>query len=207
MYKLYSNRHSGHSYKVALLLELSAAPYHLVEVDLSIPGPERSADFRAVSPFLEVPVLVDGDVHLCQSNNILQYLAVKLAPFSKTTADEALRVGEWLFWESNRIGFSIANLRLYKRFLEDFPPDLERFLHSRAVDDLAVLDKALSSGEFLVGDRLTIADLSCSGYLFWLHEAGLDVDQWPGVRAWLGRIADQPRWESPEELFASAATL
>ncbi|MEJ2631523.1 MAG: glutathione S-transferase family protein [Acidihalobacter sp.] len=202
MYKLYSNRYSGHSYKVAMLLELSAAPYRLVEVDLSVPGPERSADFRAVSPFLEVPVLVDGDVHLCQSNNILQYLASRLAPFSETSADEVLRIGEWLFWESNRIGFSIANLRLYRRFIKDFPPDLEHFIYSRAVDDLTVLDKVLSSSAFLVGNRLTIADLSCSGYLFWLHEAGLNVEQWPNVQAWLGRIAAQPRWKSPEELFA-----
>jgi len=202
MYQLYSNRYSGHSYKVAMLLALSGSAYRLIEVDLSVPREERSADFRAASRFLEVPVLIDGDARLCQSNNILSYLARKLSAYGGDNADDAIRVNEWLCWESNRIGFSIANLRFYKRFAKSVAPDLERFFADRAVSDLAVLDGALCTRDFLVGTGMTIADLSCSGYLYWLHEAGLDVAQWPHVQQWLDRIACLPGWQPPDALLA-----
>lgn len=201
MLKLFSNRDSGHSYKVAMLLALTGTSFQLIEVDISVPRPERSPAFRRDSRFQEVPVLIDGQQRVSQSNQILSYLGGKLGALAGSSAPERIRIGEWLFWESNRIGFSVANLRFYRRFRAAFPSDLEEFLRERALDDLSVLDAALSHKAYLAGDEITIADLSCSGYLFWLEEAGLDVENWPHVNAWLNRIADQPGWSRPEELL------
>jgi glutathione S-transferase len=203
MITLYSNRFSGHSYKIAMLLALADVDYHRIDVDLSKPREERGADFRNDSRFLEVPVLIDGDEKICQSNQILTHLAGKLTRFAGRSNADKLRVGEWLFWESNRIGFSASNLRLYRRFISSFPEGLEQFLSARATDDLGVLDSALSQSLFLIGDELTIADLSCCAYLFWADEAGLDIEQWPNVSAWLARIAEQPGWGRPEVLLTS----
>ncbi len=203
MYQLYGNHLSGHSYKVAMMLAITGTNFELIPVDLSVPRAERSSEFQRDSRFLEVPVLIDDHRTICQSNQILTYLSEMLGKLTGSSDVEKLRVGEWLFWESNRIGFSIANLRLYRKFLTNFPVDLEQFLHARALDDLSVLEDALVGGEFLVGDTITIADLSCSGYLFWLDQAGFDINDWPNIRAWLRSISAQPGWASPEVLLAS----
>lgn len=200
-YKLYSNRYSGHSYKVAMLFALANIAYERVDVDLSVSRKMRSIEFQKDSRFQEVPVLVDGELRISQSNNILTHLSRKHNVMIGADAEQNIRVGEWLFWESNRIGFSIANLRLYKRFMSTPPPELESFLQSRAVDDLTVLESALSNSPFLVGETITIADLSCSGYLYWLDEAGFDIEQWPHIFDWLNRISALPGWACPEDLL------
>ena len=53
----------------------------------------------------------------------------------------------------------------------------------------------------VVGDRLTIADLSLAGYLFWPEEIGVDWDAYPHIRDWLARIRDEPRWVHPYKLM------
>ncbi len=202
-YKLYGNHFSGHSYKVAMMLAITRTSFELIPVDLSVSRAERSSEFQRDSRFLEVPVLVDDRLTICQSNQILTYLSQKLGKLEGSTQQAKLSVGEWLFWESNRIGFSIANLRFYRHFRASFPVDLEQFLNARAFDDLSVLENALSRDSFLVGSFLTIADLSCSGYLFWLNEAGFDLKDWPNIRAWLQRISAEPGWERPEVLLTA----
>ena len=57
---LYGNRESGHSYKVKLAMTLLGYPHEYRAVDLDLPLERRPADFRAVSLFGEVPVLVEG---------------------------------------------------------------------------------------------------------------------------------------------------
>lgn len=205
MYELYSNRFSGHSYKVALFLEMAGVSWRRIDVALSVPRPQRDVHFRRDSRFQEVPVLIDGEERICQSNQILSYLGDTLGKMVGASASERLRIGEWLFWESNRIGFSIANLRFYKRFEPSIPADLEGFLMARATADLDVLDAALSGQAFLTGDNLTIADLSCSAYLFWADEAGIAMENWPNIAAWLKRIARQPGWSRPEDLLTRAS--
>jgi glutathione S-transferase len=64
-----------------------------------------------------------------------------------------------------------------------------------------VLDTHLSGRSFVVGERLTIADLSLCGYLFWPGEIGVDWDAYPGIRDWLARIATMPGFKLPYDLM------
>ncbi len=106
---LYGNRESGHCYKVKLALVFAELLHEYREVDLDVPFAERHEDFRAVSRFGEVPVFVDGNMALAQSNAILLYIAERSGKLGGELPHEQLT--EWLFWEANRIGFSIPNLR------------------------------------------------------------------------------------------------
>src|SRR3546814_10417887 len=75
---LYGNKESGHSYKVALALALLGVEHAYRAVDLTVPRPDRPAEFQAVSRFGEVPLLVlvaEGRTPLAQSNAILLHMA------------------------------------------------------------------------------------------------------------------------------------
>lgn len=189
--ELYGNRESGHSYKVRLFLALADLPHRYHRVDLRLPRAERPADFRAVSPFGEVPVLIHDGRPLAQSNAILLHLARetgRFGPPSPATWDELTM---WLFWEANRIGLSLPNLRLHTRFVPA-PPDVLAMFAARVQADLATLDERLRARPYLVGDAASVADLSCCGYLGLADQAGLDLASWPRVRAWLDRLAQLP---------------
>ncbi len=164
-------------------------------IDLSQPRTERPAAFQAVSKFGEVPVLVTDDQVLCQSNAILMYLAQKTGQFSGAKG-EWQAVVEWLCWESNRINFSLPNLRFSKRWVQQ-PEPVMAFLSQRAQADLSTLDAHLAHQAFLVPSGFSIADISCSGYLHWADEAGLSLQPFPHVRRWLSDISELPLWQHP----------
>ena len=53
-------------------------------------------------------------------------------------------------------------------------------------------ERHLASRDFFVAERYTVADIALYGYLQVAHEAGVDVDAFPNVTAWLDRVREQP---------------
>lgn len=195
--RLYGSTNSGHSYKVRLFLLLADLAHEYQWIDLGVPRAQRPADFVAASKFGEVPVLIDDGRALCQSNAILIHLAQKTGCFGGRGADWP-SVLEWLSWEANRIGFSVPNLRLSLRWTKQ-PPEVNAYLRQRAQADLETLNSMLSDSRFLVGAAPSVADISCSAYLFWLSQADLSEAEYPNVQRWLGEIRALPNWRHPDE--------
>jgi glutathione S-transferase len=74
--KLYDLELSGNCYKVRLFLSLIGRSYDLVPVDF-LAGTHKKPPLSDMNPFGEIPVLVDGDLTLRDSQAILVYLARK----------------------------------------------------------------------------------------------------------------------------------
>jgi len=199
---LYGNHESGHSYKVRLFLTLAGVSHRYVWVDLDVPREARPEEFRRVSQFGEVPVLVAGGVPQAQSNAILLRLARETGKLGPPPGSSWEQLTTWLFWEANRIGFSMANLRWYRRGFEPAPPGALAWIESRALADMARLEQELSERAWLAGETPSIADVSASAYVFLAPEAGLDTARWPAVQAWLDRIRALPGWVEQARLMA-----
>jgi glutathione S-transferase len=198
---LYGHPDSGHSYKVGLFLRLAKLPYKYVRIDVFKPLAAREPEFQAASRFGEVPVLVRGDLRISQSNAILIYLAELTGRFRGTDARSWTAIHEWLFWEMSRLNFGVANLRYALRFEPGAAPGAVALYRSRSEEALRRLEQEIALRRFLVGDELTIADLSCSGYLFWANEADIDLGRYPAVARWLGDISAQEGWRPAYELL------
>ncbi len=198
---LYGNRESGHSYKVRLALTLMQVPHEYRPVDLALSRDQRPAEFRTVSRFGEVPVLVDRGQAYVQSDAILLHLAQREHKLYGRDAIDHDQVREWLFWEANRIGISVPNLRYALRWEPETPKDVLAWLQERALADLGRLDSEFSGRRFLLGDFPTVADISCCGYLFWLDQAQLERTRWPNLSRWLDDIAALPGWQHPYDLM------
>lgn len=198
---LYGNRESGHSYKVKLALSLLGLEHEYRPVDLALDRCNRPPDFREASRYGEVPVLVtDGDP-LVQSNAILMHLARTTGRLRGQCDPD--RTVEWLFWEANRIGFSVPNLRFARAFATDTSTEVVAWLEARARADLDRLNEEFGHKDgFLLGSPISIADIACCAYLFWPEQTGLDYARWENVAAWLARIQATPGWAHPYELLA-----
>jgi len=197
---LYGHPESGHTYKVALSLVLMGQPFVYRWVDVFAARGARDPEFQRVSRYGEIPVLVDEGSAYAQSNAILLHIAGKYARLGGESTARLARVRERLFWEANRIGISLPNLRHYLRFAPATAPEgaLE-WLRARMLADFEALDNELVQQPFLLGAELTVADLACGAYLLY-EDAGLDLTRWPAMNAWLARIRAQPH-------FQNAATL
>lgn len=193
--KLYGSDQSGHSYKVRLFLELAQIEHEYIWVDLMKARKDRPADFMTASKHGEVPVLIDGDLTICQSNAILQHLAETTGHYGGNH-----EVNEWLSWEANRIGFSLPNYR-FARIWQKPPQDVMDFLQQRLMFDLKILNKHLDGKNYLVGDGLTIADLSNAAYMYWLDDVEINVSNYPNLERWLNNISALQHYKTPPELM------
>ena len=59
---------------------------------------------------------------------------------------------------------------------------------------LSALEGRLREHDWVALDRITIADIACFPYVLHAPEAGLRLDPYPGIRAWLARCQARPHW-------------
>src|SRR5262245_38340687 len=199
---LYGHPESGHTYKVALTLELAGIRYEYRWVDVFAPRGQRAADFQAASRHGEIPVLVDDGVPLVQSDAILLHLAGKHRVLGGENPQRLTQAREWLFWEANRIGFSLPNLRHHLRFDDTpAPRELLDWLRARLQADLQRLEQELTTTLWLIGAGPSVVDVACFAYLCY-DDIGLELSEFPRVRDWLARLRALPRWRGPHALLA-----
>ncbi len=200
--KLYCFGESGNAYKAALALELSGLAWEPVYVDF-FGGETRSPEYRALNPMGEVPVMVDGDVTLSQSGVIQDYVSSKSGKLGGQSAAQRREILRWQFWDNHKLSSQAGTVRFLMNFLpeEKRPAEAIAFLQGRLKAAYHVLDAELSNRDWLVGDMLTIADLSCCGYLFYPEPFGFDRADWPHIDAWLTRISETPGWKHPYDLM------
>ncbi|OZI34772.1 glutathione S-transferase [Bordetella genomosp. 10] len=188
--KLYHHPLSGHSHRVHLFLSLLGCPHELVEVDLAARA-HKQPEFLKLNAFGQVPVLVDGDAAIADSNAILVYLCKK---YGKTdwlpeTPKEAAAVQRWLTVAAGDIIFGLAAARLATVFAA--PVDTEAAI-ARAHVVLRRMDDALAGSPWIAGPKPTIADVALYGYTARAPEGYVDLKDYAHVRAWLARVEALP---------------
>ncbi len=201
-YRLHCFAQSGNSYKVALMLELAGAPWTLVWNDF-FNGGTRDPAFKALNAMAEAPVLEHEGKVLTQSGVILDYLAGTLGRYGPANDDERREILRWTLWDNHKLTANIATLRWMVQFNPEgtFDPAVIAFLRSRARGALKTLESHLADRRYVVVDRLTIADFSLVGYLYFPTEFGVDWKEYPAVGAWTARIAAEPGWKHPYDLM------
>ncbi len=199
-YTLYCFAQSGNAYKPALALELAHADWAPRFVDY-FGGETRTPAYRAINVMGEAPVLEHRGERLSQSGVILDYLAEATGKFGPANAAERREILRWLLWDNHKLTSYTATYRFMRTFTKDANPVVLDVFRKRAETAWGVLDAHLADRRYVVGDRLTIADLSLCGYLFWPEEIGVDWDAYPGISGWLERIQSEPRWVHPYKLM------
>jgi len=201
-YRLHCFAQSGNAYKAALMLELAGAEWEPVFVDF-FNGATRTPEYRAINEMGEAPVLEHGETRLSQSGVILDYLAGSLGFLPPQSAAERREILRWTFWDNHKLTGNISTARFMLNFLPEAKrkPEIIDFLLGRARAAMRVLDSHLAGNEWIAAPRMTTADLSCVGYLFFTEEFGVDIADFPHIARWRDAIAALPRWKHPYDLM------
>ena len=199
-YTLYCFAQSGNAYKPALALALAGADWAPRFVDF-FNGETRTPEYRTVNVMGEVPVLEHDGQRLSQSGVILDYLADSLGKFGPADEAERREILRWLLWDNHKLTSYTATYRFLRTFTSNADPAVLEVFRKRAETAWGVLDAHLAGRRYVVDDRLTIADLSLCGYLFFADEIGVDWVAYPGIQRWLERIQSEPRWAHPYKLM------
>ena len=192
---LFDHLDSGNGYKVRLLLAQLGLAYGWTELDID-PGATRKPEFLKRNPNGRVPTLeLDDGTNLAESNAILWYLAEGSELVAADRLGRAQTL-QWMFFEQYSHEPYVATPRF---IIKHLPADHarraelpERLTKGRAA--LAVMETHLATRRFFVAERYGIADIALYAYTHVAHEGGHDLAPYPSVRAWLARVAAQPRY-------------
>lgn len=185
--KLYIHPISGHAHRAHTFAALIGADVDIIEVDLTS-GAQKTPEFLALNRFGQVPVLVDGDTVVADSNAILVYLAKKhgRTDWLPDTAEGAAAVQRWLSVAAGLIAFGPAAARLITLFGAGFNADE---VITRAHGVLSVIEEELDRRNWILGGaQPTIADIALYSYIARAPEGDVDLQSYTNIRSWLARI-------------------
>ena len=205
--KLYHFPLSGHAHRARLFLSLVGADVEVVDLDLAA-GEHKQPDYLKLNRFGQVPVLVDDETVIADSNAILVYVAKKLGrtDWLPETPAEAAAVQRWLSVAAGQIAFGPGAARLITVFGAGFNAD-EVIGRAHAV--LAVINAELEGRDWIAGgQKPSIADIALYSYIARAPEGNVDLSGYPEVNAWLARIEALPGFvpfkQTPVGLAAAA---
>jgi glutathione S-transferase len=174
-----------------IALKETGLPFEAVKVDGRAKKAANGEDYWQVTAKGYVPALRldDGQV-LTEGTAILPYVAdlkpeLGLAPAAGTL--ERYRVHEWLGY---------INSEVHKGFGPFFTPGISDELKAAAKTNLgkrfSFVQQALEGREFLVGGHFTVADAYLFTVLGWTRIVGIDLGEWPVLKAWHAKVAQRP---------------
>ena len=194
MYTLFGDSQSGNCYKVQLLMNHLDIEFQWHHVNI-LGGGTHTDEFLAMNPNGKIPVLeLPGGIYLSESNAILNYLADN----SDYLPEDRLRraqVLQWQFFEQYTLEPPLSTSRFIVKYLGR-PKKHEQLLQAKKAGGykaLQVMETHLENNEWMVGDSISIADISLFGYTHVAHEGGFGLSDFPFIMAWLKRIKDHPK--------------
>jgi glutathione S-transferase len=194
-YTLYDYLPSGNGYKCRLVMKRLAIPYRLVEMDIKV-GATRTPEFLAKNPNGRIPLLeIPGKGFLSESHAIIAFLADG-SPLIPEDRFERARMWQWLSFEQYNLEPNIGTARFWLASLHKSKEELgERYTEkfTKGNDALAVLERGLAGKHFLAGERFSLADIGLYGYTHVAAEGGFSLDSYPNIRAWIARVAREPK--------------
>lgn len=187
---LYDLDVSGNCYKIRLFTALTGTKLDLVPVNLAS-GENHDPDFQKLNPFGEVPVLVDGDFTLRDSQAILVYLAGRLGDRTWWPEDALSQatITQWLSVASSEVRNGPNAARLIRKF--GYPLDMGTAM--RWTDRLLpVLNAHVETQDWFALNHPTIADCALFPYLALAPEGGISLGPYPALIRWFNRVQNLP---------------
>ena len=181
---------SLNGWKVRVLLGQLGIAYQSKPVDI-FSGASRSQSFLELNPVGAIPALeLEDGRALAESNAILVFLATGTR-FLPAERYAHAKVMQWLFFEQYYVEPTIGTLRFWALTgrLERNAGALVDSRRESGTRALSALERALRPSAFLVGDRLTIADIAVYAYGHRAEDAGFPLEPYPHVSGWMKRVA------------------
>lgn len=180
--------------RVIWLLNELGLKYEQVPVYL-MKGEHHQPDFLALNPAAKVPALVDGDQVITESSAIQLYLAEKYpqAGFIPSTVEERAQMYRWIFFLVTELEQPLWRIARHTFVYSDekrIPQDVD-LARQECLEMVAVLERHMQEREFVVGDRLSVADFNAAYTLDWANEEDMLGDA-PRLKDYLKTMYARP---------------
>lgn len=179
--------------RVRWALEEAGLPYRTRLLEM---GEQNSADYRALQPFGQVPVIDDDGLVLFETGAILLHIGERCEALLPREPGARARAVQWVFAALNSVEPFLINLALIDLFYAEEEwaklrrPGAESFARKR----LTALSQSLGDKPWLDGERFTAGDLMMASVLRIVHYTDL-VSGDPRLGPYLERCTERPGFQ------------
>jgi glutathione S-transferase len=188
---LYDSGVSGNCYKVRQLFAHLGIEYERREMSV-IDRSNRPEVLGELNPGLRVPTLVMDDGRTLGESNAITFYFAEGTPYLPEDRYERAQVLQWQFFEqySHEPYVAVARFWVHAGIT---PSESDAEAKRRGgTAALRAMEGHLATREYLVAERYTIADIALYAYTHVAPEGGFDLEPYPAIREWLGRVEAQP---------------
>ena len=177
--------------KIGIMLEEIGFEYKITKVDIT-KGEQFNIDFRKISPFSKIPVIIDHDNNketIFESGAILMYLGEKSGKFYDE--NERLKINQWLMAQMGYVGPMIGQHHQFHHYNSGKSEFGEERYFKIASSIYKDLDERLEASKFLAGPNYSIADIATWPWIArheW-HDIGLK--NFKNLSRWYLEISDR----------------
>ncbi|MCE9657739.1 MAG: glutathione S-transferase N-terminal domain-containing protein [Burkholderiales bacterium] len=196
---------NGH--KIHVMLEECGLAYRAIPVDIGA-GDQFKPEFLKISPNNKIPAIVDPEgpdgkpISVFESGAILLYLAAKTGRFLPQDLRGKYRTMEWLMFQMGSVGPMLGQAHHFRMYApEKVGYAIDRY-SNEAKRIYGVIDKRLASSRFIAADEYTIADIAIFPWLRSWKNQGIELDDYPDLKAWFEGIAARPAVQRGVEVLA-----
>lgn len=174
--------------KVSILLEELGVPYNVHSINIG-QGDQKTPEFLKIGPNNKIPVIVDTDTgaSVMETGAIMIYLAEKHGKFLPSDPLKKIEVIEWLMWQMGGLGPMLGQAHHFLHFNPGKAPYAEERFATEVKRLYGVLNTRLEGREFIC-DEYSIADMACWPWISRYEWQGIDLAEYPNVRAWYQRL-------------------
>jgi GST-like protein len=196
---------NGH--KVHIMLEECALAYRVHAVDIGA-GDQFKPEFLAISPNNKIPAIVDDEgpdgqpISLFESGAILVYLASKAGRFLPASDRDKWEVLQWLMFQMGSVGPMLGQAHHFRIYApEKLPYAIDRYTNE-AKRIYGVIDRRLAASEWLGCGEYSIADIATWPWLRSWKNQGIELADYPHLKAWFERIEQRPAVQRGVQVLA-----
>lgn len=196
MIKIYGSPKSSAG-RVFWLLEELELKYETVKINMRDKEHKGEA-FTKLNPNGKIPCLQDGEFVIWESVAINHYLCDKYKPeLLGKTSEIRGHVQQWGIWAMIELQKPVVDILIQKVFVPEDRRDLgliEKSIH-HTMPMLKILENALASKKYIVGDTFTVADLNLASVVAVAQAVQLDLSGFKNIHAWFAGLQDRPGFQ------------
>ncbi|OJI86503.1 hypothetical protein ASPTUDRAFT_187884 [Aspergillus tubingensis CBS 134.48] len=185
--------------KISIALEELGLPYKVEKIDIT-KNTQKEPWFLEINPNGRIPALTDtftdgSKIRLFESGSILTYLAEQYDKDHKISYPQGTREyyeqNSWLYFQNAGVGPMQGQANHFHRYApERIEYGVNRYINeTRRLYSVLDAHLAKSKSGYLVGDHVSIADISHWGWIAAAGWAGVDIEEFPNLKAWEERMA------------------
>lgn len=196
MLKIYHST-GTRGFRVIWVCEELSIPYEIVPVDFAAEY-RAKAEWRAMNPVGKVPAMTDGDMTMFESCAMMQYVLDRYGDGRLQPAKDDPTYAHYLQWcwfAEATFARPLGEIVNHRR---EFKPELDAVvaeMKSRASACVAALDAALGDRTYLLGDKMSAADLSIC-YTMRGYRRMVSEDLPATVQAYFHKVTALPSYEA-----------